>query len=77
MTISPVVITLLGFLLAALTALITGAVTWGMFRAQLEHQQKKIDALSTEVRELTTNVQTLTTQVAVLTDRHSRLTPPT
>lgn len=78
MIISPVVIALLGFLVAACSALLAGGIAWGVFRAQLEHQQKKIDLLSDEVKALNTTVQVLTTKVAVISDRHereSRVTP--
>lgn len=77
MTISPVVVTLLGFLVAAVSALLAGGIAWGVFRATIERQGKEIAELASEVKALSGTVHDLSKQVAVLTDRHSRLTPPT
>lgn len=76
MLISPVVIALLGFLVAATSALLAGGVAWGVFRATLERQREEINHLSGEVKALSMTVHDLATKVAVLTDRNSRTTPP-
>lgn len=72
LSISPVLLALLGFLLAVLTALVTGGVAWGAFRAQLERHREEIHELRDEVRGLRTVVADLTTKLAVMADRHSR-----
>lgn len=75
MIISPVVIALLGFLVAAVSALLAGGIAWGVFRATLDRQREEITQLAGEVKALTGTVNDLSKQVAVLTDRHSRSTP--
>jgi len=74
--ISPVVIALLGFLVAATSALLAGGVAWGVFRATLDRQREEISHLTGEVKALSITVNDLSRQVAVLTDRHARSTPP-
>lgn len=75
MTISPVVIALLGFLVAAVSSLLAGGIAWGVFRATIERQGREISDLASEVKALSGTVNDLSRHVAVLTDRHSRLTP--
>lgn len=72
MTLSPLLLTLLSFVLALGSALVTGAITWGAFRAQLERQREELGDLRHEVKELRTTVQDLTTRLAVVADRHER-----
>jgi hypothetical protein len=72
LAVSPVVLTLLGFVLALASALLAGGVSWGVFRTQLERQREELGDLRREVRELRTTVQDLTTKLAVVADRHGR-----
>ena len=72
MTLSPVVLTLLGFVLALASAILAGGVAWGVFRAQLERQREELGDLRREVRELRETVHDLTTRLAVVADRHAR-----
>ena len=72
LAVSPVVLTLLGFVLALASALLAGGVSWGVFRTQLERQREELGDLRREVRELRTTVQDLTTKLAVVADRHDR-----
>jgi len=72
MTISPVILGLLGLLLTAVTALITGGVTWGTFREQLRIQGDEIKDLKVEIHKLTETVHELTLKLALVADRHER-----
>ena len=72
MTLQPITFALLGFLLAAVSALIAGGIAWGAFRAQLERQRDEIHELRTEVHELARTVHDLTTRLALVADRHER-----
>lgn len=72
MTLQPITFALLGFLLAAVSALIAGGIAWGAFRAQLERQRDEIHELRTEVRALSQTVHDLMTRLAVVADRHDR-----
>lgn len=75
MTLQPITFALLGFLLAAVSALIAGGIAWGAFRAQLERQRDEIHELRTEVRALSQTVHDLMTRLAVVADRHEREHP--
>lgn len=75
MTLQPITFALLGFLLAAVSALVAGGIAWGAFRAQLERQRDEIHELRTEVRALSQTVHDLMTRLAVVTDRHEREHP--
>lgn len=72
MTLAPITFALLGFLLAAVSALVAGGIAWGAFRAQLERQRDEIRDLRGEVRELAQTVHDLTTRLAIVADRHDR-----
>jgi hypothetical protein len=50
-TISPVVLTLVGFLLAAVSALLAGGVAWGRFAAALDSLRADHKALRDELKE--------------------------
>ena len=75
MTLQPITFALLGFLLAAVSALIAGGIAWGAFRAQLERQRDEIRDLRGEVHELAQTVHDLMTRLAVVADRHEREHP--
>lgn len=75
MTLQPITFALLGFLLAAVSALIAGGIAWGAFRAQLERQRDEIHELRTEVRALSQTVHDLMTRLAVVADRNEREHP--
>lgn len=76
MTLSPVLLTLLGFLLAAVSALIAGGIAWGRFAAALESLRSDHAALRAELKEavhtlgdiavLRTRVETLQAEVQSL-----------
>lgn len=72
MTISPIILGLLGLLLTAVTALITGGITWGTFREQLRAQGSEIKDLKVEIHKLTATVHELTLKLALVADRHER-----
>lgn len=72
LSVSPVVLTLLGFVLALASAILAGGVSWGVFRTQLERQREELGDLRREVRELRETVHDLTTRLAVVADRHAR-----
>lgn len=72
MTIAPITLALLSFLLAAVSSLVAGGIAWGAFRAQLERQRDEIRELRTEVRDLAVTVHDLTTRLAIVADRHER-----
>jgi hypothetical protein len=74
-TLAPVTFALLGFLLAAISALVAGGIAWGAFRAQLERQRDEIHDLRDEVRALARTVNDLTLRLAVVADRHDREHP--
>lgn len=65
MNISPVLLSVLGFLLVFLSTLATGAVTWGVFRAQLERLIEEQRDLRVEVKK----ALALVTDIGVLTQR--------
>lgn len=75
MTLAPITLTLLGFLLAAVSALVAGGIAWGAFRAQLERQRDEINDLRTEVHALAQTVHDLATRLAIVADRHEREHP--
>jgi hypothetical protein len=72
MTIAPAFLGLLGLLLSAVTALITGGVTWGTFREQLRMQGAEIKDLKVEIHKLTITVHELTLKLVIVADRHER-----
>lgn len=72
LSVSPVVLTLLGFVLALASSLIAGGISWGVFRTQLERQREELGDLRREVKDLRDTVHDLTTRLAVVSDRHSR-----
>lgn len=72
MTLSPIALALLGFLLAAIGALLGGGVAWGALKRDTTATRNKVDKLEGKVEELLTQLARLATSVAVLTDRADR-----
>jgi len=65
MTVSPVALSVLGLLLVFCTTVATGAVTWGVFRAQLERLIEEQRELRSEVKK----ALALVTDIGILTQR--------
>lgn len=71
MTLSPIILTLLGLLLACISALVSGGIAWGAFKVQLDTLAKALEATEKRVERLTDAINTLSVRLAVFDERHS------